>query len=110
MANDDSGAAFIWLGGSDAAQEGRWAWVNNDEQFWAGDFNGSPVAGRFANWGIQPDNAHGDEDSLAIGLEIGQSLRSGHQRAMERLHASKRCSTSLIRWALRSRYGRGRAC
>ena len=49
MANDDSGAAFIWLGGSDAAQEGRWAWVNNDEQFWAGDFNGSPVEGRFAN-------------------------------------------------------------
>ena len=68
MANDDSGAAFIWLGGSDAAQEGRWAWVNNDEQFWAGDFNGSPVAGRFANWGVQPDNANGDEDSLAMGL------------------------------------------
>lgn len=66
--NDESGAAFIWLGGSDAAQEGRWAWVNNDEQFWAGDFNGSPVQGRFANWGIQPDNADGGEDSLAIGL------------------------------------------
>ena len=68
MANDDSGAAFIWLGGSDAAQEGRWAWVNNDEQFWAGDFNGSTVEGRFANWGIQPDNANGNEDSLAMGL------------------------------------------
>ena len=68
MPNDESGAAFIWLGGSDAAQEGRWAWVNNDEQFWAGDFNGSPVQGRFANWGIQPDNADGGEDSLAIGL------------------------------------------
>jgi hypothetical protein len=67
-ANDESGAAFIWLGGSDTAQEGRWAWVNNDEQFWAGDFNGSPVQGRFANWGIQPDNADGGEDSLAIGL------------------------------------------
>ena len=67
-ANDESGAAFIWLGGSDAAQEGRWAWVNNDEQFWAGDFNGSPVQGRFANWGIQPDNANGREDSLAMGL------------------------------------------
>ena len=68
MANDDSGAAFIWLGGSDAAQEGRWAWVNNDEQFWAGDFNGAPGEGRFANWGIQPDNANGDEDGLAMGL------------------------------------------
>lgn len=68
IANDGSGAAFIWLGGSDAAQEGRWAWVNNDEQFWAGDFNGSPVQGRFANWGIQPDNADGGEDSLAMGL------------------------------------------
>ena len=68
MADDESGTAFIWLGGSDASQEGRWAWVNNDEQFWAGDFNGLPVEGRFANWGIQPDNANGDEDSLAVGL------------------------------------------
>ena len=66
--NDGSETAFVWLGGSDAEQEGRWIWTNNGDPFWQGDFNGSPVGGRYTSWGIQPDNAGGAENSLAMGL------------------------------------------
>ena len=66
--NDGSEAAFVWLGGSDAAREGQWLWINNGDRFWQGDFNGSPVGGRYTNWGIQPDNAGGAENALAMGL------------------------------------------
>lgn len=66
--NDGSEAAFVWLGGSDAAREGQWTWSNNGDRFWQGDFNGSSVAGRYTNWGIQPDNAGGAENALAMGL------------------------------------------
>ena len=66
--NDGSGTAFIWLGGSDAASEGDWRWLNNGDPFWLGDFNGSSVGGRYHNWGVQPDDATGSEDALAMGL------------------------------------------
>ena len=66
--NDGSEAAFVWLGGSDAEREGQWIWTNNGDPFWQGDFNGSPVGGRYTNWGIQPDNAGGAENALAMGL------------------------------------------
>jgi concanavalin A-like lectin/glucanase superfamily protein len=64
----------IWMGGSDAAQEGVWTWVTGPEagiQFWQGNFTGSPVGGAYANWetfgGVrrQPDNA-GEEHFLSI--------------------------------------------
>jgi len=67
--DDGSEEAFIWLGGSDANSEGDWRWVNNDESFWSGDFNGYSVGGLFNNWGVQPDNANGNEDALSMGLE-----------------------------------------
>jgi len=67
IAEDGSNAPFIWLGASDDI-EGQWRWSNGGEQFWAGDFNGSPVSGRYSNWGVQPDDAGGSEDALAIGL------------------------------------------
>ena len=66
--NDGSEAAFVWLGGSDAEREGQWTWTNNGDPFWQGDFNGSPVGGRYTNWGIQPENAGGAENALAMGL------------------------------------------
>ena len=66
--NDGSGAAFIWLGGTDSDQEGDWRWINNGDAFWYGDFNGSPIGGRYNNWGIQPDDETGIQDALAMGL------------------------------------------
>ena len=68
LAEDGSETPFIWLGGSDKAQEGRWVWSDNGDQFWEGDFNGKPVGGLYTNWGVQPDSASGDEDALAMGL------------------------------------------
>ncbi len=64
----ESGAAFVWLGGSDSAAEGHWIWASSGEQFWLGDFNGQPVQGRYTNWGVQPDNSGAGEDSLAMAL------------------------------------------
>jgi hypothetical protein len=68
LADDGSNAPFIWLGGSDAEREGEWVWSNNGDPFWSGDFNGSPISGRYTNWGVQPDSASGSEDGLAMGL------------------------------------------
>jgi hypothetical protein len=66
--NDVSEAPFIWIGGSDEDREGRWLWSNNGDSFWQGDFNGKAIAGRYTNWGVQPDNAGGAENALAVGL------------------------------------------
>jgi hypothetical protein len=66
--NDVSEAPFIWIGGSDEDREGRWLWSNNGDPFWQGDFNGKAIAGRYTNWGVQPDNAGGAENALAMGL------------------------------------------
>jgi len=68
VADDGSETSFIWLGGSDSDQEGRWVWSDNGDQFWQGDFNGAPVDGRFTNWGVQPDSSSGEEDALAMGM------------------------------------------
>ena len=45
-----------------------WTWSNNGDQFWEGDFNGTPKNGLYSNWGVQPDSASGAEDGAAIGL------------------------------------------
>lgn len=66
--DDGSGVPFAWLGGSDIAREGAWTWSNNSDQFWEGDFNGTPKNGLYSNWGVQPDSASGAEDGLAMGL------------------------------------------
>ena len=66
--DDGSEVPFVWLGGSDIAQEGTWIWSDNGDQFWEGDFNGAPKNGLYSNWGVQPDSASGAEDGLAMGL------------------------------------------
>lgn len=43
-----------WLGGSDAATEGKWYWVTGPEagtQFWEGNAGGFAVNGAYTNWG-----------------------------------------------------------
>jgi len=68
LADDGSDVAFVWLGGSDAELEGQWVWSSTGDQFWEGDFNGTAVADRYTNWGVQPDSATGKEDALAMSL------------------------------------------
>jgi hypothetical protein len=73
FAFEDS-AAYVWLGGSDAAVEGEWLWVSSSGQFWSGGVNGSAVAGAFNRWGTttqqnEPDNFEGSQNALALALE-----------------------------------------
>ena len=62
-AKDGGGAAYVWLGATDAVTEGVWKWVNNqaldtNELMWgAGDL------------GFEPDDFGGKQDYLALGLE-----------------------------------------
>lgn len=73
VAEDGGGARYIWLGGSDAATEGSWAWVN-----------GTPLG--YANWGTgamwqgsgqssEPDN-YLNQDGLAMGLQTWPNTSS----------------------------------
>ena len=61
--------AESWIGGSDAATEGAWLWLDGPEsgqQFWAGAAGGSPVGGMYENWnGGEPNNS-GNEDGATI--------------------------------------------
>jgi hypothetical protein len=60
----------VWLGGSDAAEEGVWRWVTG-ERFWQGDATGTPGPDiMYANWdrtwGAEPNNCCSDEDFLTM--------------------------------------------
>jgi hypothetical protein len=69
-APDGGGTAYIWLSGNDRSVEGNWFWDVNggaNLQFWQGARNGSTVAGRYNNWGNEPDDFQG-QDALGIAL------------------------------------------
>ncbi|MDR1171207.1 MAG: hypothetical protein LBL24_02010 [Bacteroidales bacterium] len=68
---DGGGAAYIWIGASDEASEGKWVWVGSNTEFWN---SGAAVEGRYHNWGgkkagsiNEPDDYDG-QDAAAIGL------------------------------------------
>jgi len=57
----------LWLGGTDAAQEGKWIWSGGPEagtQFWAGASNGSATGGSYNNWNPGEPNNSNNEDFL----------------------------------------------
>lgn len=61
----DTGA-FIWLGGTDEAQEGVWKWITGDT-FWIGNASGSPVDGAYTNWTLDnPSDTGRGQDYLAF--------------------------------------------
>jgi VCBS repeat-containing protein len=60
-----------WLGGSDAAAEGTWAWINGPEAgtvFWNGLSDGGAPAGQYTNWEVgEPNQWLGsNEDGLLM--------------------------------------------
>ena len=55
--------AEAWLGGSDAAAEATWRWVNEGDAFWSGDgTTGSAVDGAFDAWNSNEPNGRGNSD------------------------------------------------
>ncbi|HWR86433.1 MAG TPA: fibronectin type III domain-containing protein, partial [Rhodoglobus sp.] len=58
-------AANLWIGASDAVEEGLWRWVTgpeSGEHFWSGAANGSIPNGRFASWAMgEPNNASNED-------------------------------------------------
>ncbi|MDF1726467.1 MAG: VCBS domain-containing protein [Sulfitobacter sp.] len=58
IADIQAGDLLAWLGGSDAAVEGTWRWVEGPEAgqiFWQGAADGSAPVGAYANWmNLQP--------------------------------------------------------
>jgi hypothetical protein len=70
----DGYASYVWLGGNDIVQEGKWIWDGNDDavsvQFWQGTVSGAPVGGLYNNWGNEPDNSASGTGQDALGLAI----------------------------------------
>mgnify|MGYP001158209084 FL=1 len=75
-ATDGGNAAYLWIGGSDQNAEGTWVWKTSGNQFWNGDSDGTSVAGRFTNWGknpngnqMEPDDYLSNQDGLGLAIE-----------------------------------------
>ena len=82
--SNGGGIAYVWIGATDAAQEGTWIWDGDNNglgvNFWNGEGanganNGSPSGGAFTYWGgtaagtpNEPDDFGGAQDCGAIGL------------------------------------------
>jgi hypothetical protein len=62
-AKDGGGAAYVWLGATDAVTEGVWKWVNNQ------DLDTDNFMWGSGELGVEPDDFGKKQDHLAIGLE-----------------------------------------
>lgn len=74
IASDGGNASYVWLGGNDILQEGKWIWDGNNDaastQFWQGTASGSAIGGLYNNWGDEPDNSASGTGQDALGLAI----------------------------------------
>ena len=69
-----TGELFAWIGGSDAAQEGRWVWEDGPEaglNFWNGVASGTAPLGQYTNWHPPVPNPEpaGDGDYMHMWFE-----------------------------------------
>ena len=71
VASDGGGASYVWIGGNDIAEEGKWIWDSNNDgvgrQFWQGVSFGNPVGDLYNNWGNEPDNWT-NQDGLGLAI------------------------------------------
>jgi len=71
VAKDGGGSSYLWIGGSDAAQEGTWLWDSPDSQANAAISLTRDEWGS-GSLGSEPDNFNGldanGQDALALGL------------------------------------------
>jgi hypothetical protein len=73
VAPDGGEKSYLFLGGNDINEEGKWIWDGNfdnyGKQFWQGTFSeGYVVDSLYNNWGNEPDNFSG-QDALGLALE-----------------------------------------
>ncbi len=73
-AKDGDNAAYIWMGATDASEEGKWLWdgeYNNiGLHFWSGDASGIAVNNNYTNWAAaQPNDYQLQQDCLGFALE-----------------------------------------
>lgn len=72
VAPDGGGASYLWLGGNDIAEEGKWIWDGNNDgkgtHFWQGKKDGTAVNGSYENWGKEPDDYGTGQDALGIAI------------------------------------------
>jgi len=61
-ANDGGGAKYLWLGATDIAAEGRFAWVTGESFSLYTAWASGPL-------GVEPDDFGGAQDALAMALE-----------------------------------------
>lgn len=70
----DGYSSYVWLGGNDIVQEGKWIWDGNNDavsaQFWQGTTTGGAVGGLYNNWGDEPDNSASGTGQDALGLAV----------------------------------------
>jgi Lectin C-type domain len=59
-----------WVGGSDAAIEGTWTWVDDGFEFWQGDgVSGSPLNAAFLAWFADEPNGRETSDCMRLLLD-----------------------------------------
>lgn len=63
----------VWLGGSDAAAEGQWNWLDNAQRFWTGGAGGVGEPGVFTQWISGEPNNSGGEHCLDLQLWGGNA-------------------------------------
>jgi hypothetical protein len=62
--------AEAWLGGTDAAIEETWVWVNDGVSFWRGEGSaGTPLSGAFFNWFDDEPNGSDGSDCMRLLLD-----------------------------------------
>ena len=70
-APDGGNASYVWIGGNDLNEEGKWIWDGAGDgigfQFWEGTTSGSSIDFRYNNWGNEPDN-FGNQDALGLAI------------------------------------------
>ncbi|MBU1095481.1 MAG: T9SS type A sorting domain-containing protein [Bacteroidetes bacterium] len=69
VAPDGGNASYVWIGGTDLDEEGKWIWDGSYDglgsQFWQGARTGNVVGGLYNNWGNEPDN-FGEQDATGM--------------------------------------------
>jgi Lectin C-type domain len=63
----------VWIGGSDAANEGIWRWVSDGTLFWRGTETGNAVNGAYANWNPDEPNGGATSDCMRLVPRVGGS-------------------------------------